>query len=281
MVRQAIVQTQARGKKKNAGEIRKQREETMLKLMGKNTATRWLNRVARHVATLDMAIAKPIKKERRLVPGSAENEEALIKKTWEDDAEPLTKYCSRFSKSEPPVLKALRDKTLAEDPRWEMIVDPLQMQMLTMLARSIGAKKTLDVGVFTGYSSLAMALALGPSARIVALEIDERPLHIAKEFWKIAGVQPELHVRPAIETLEKLVETPGEIGTFDFAFVDADKASYDAYYEKCLLLLRRGGLIAMDNMLWQGRVLDAQAEEIGMTINNNGSPLKVNVRFRN
>eukprot|EP00501_MAST-03F_sp_TOSAG23-6_P001659 GSMAST32.ASY1.ANO1.1728.1 assembled CDS len=156
-----------------------------------------------------------------------------------------------------------------------MIVDPLQMQMLTMLARSIGAKKTLDVGVFTGYSSLAMALALGPSARIVALEIDERPLHIAKEFWKIAGVQPELHVRPAIKTLEKIVETPGEIGTFDFAFVDADKASYDAYYEKCLLLLRRGGLIAMDNMLWQGRVLDAQAEEIGMTINNNGSPLKV------
>ena len=126
---------------------------------GKNTVIGWLQGVARHVATLDLAAAKKVqKKERRLVPGSAENEEALIKKTWENDAEPITKYCSNFSLHERPLLQRLREETLADDPRWEMIVDPLQMQLLTMLARSINAKNTLDIGVFTGYSTLLSLL---------------------------------------------------------------------------------------------------------------------------
>jgi predicted O-methyltransferase YrrM len=158
-----------------------------------------------------------------------------------------------------------------------------------MIARAIGAKKTLDIGVFTGYSSLAMALALGPGARVIALESDESFAQTAQRHWTKAAIEangtgfvgqatcdgvggatdvqvhsnfsvPELHLRPAKETLKALCAKPEERETFDFAFIDADKANTNTYFEACLKLLRPGGILAVDNMLWQGRVLAAEAE---------------------
>ena len=128
---------------------------------------------------------------------------------------------------------------------------------MSLLIHLIGATKTIDIGVYTGYSSLTVALALPDSGKLVACDVNEEWTSMAKRYWAEAGVSHKVDLRlaPAIETLDSLL-AENLAGSFDFIFIDADKESYDDYYEKSLKLLRTGGLIAVDNVLWSGRVLE-------------------------
>jgi predicted O-methyltransferase YrrM len=143
-----------------------------------------------------------------------------------------------------------------------MQISPEQGQFMALLVKLIGAKKTLEIGVFTGYSSLVVALALPADGKIVACDVSEEYTSVARRYWQRAGVEDkiDLHIAPALETLDKLL-TAGEAETFDFAFIDADKGNYDNYYERCLELIRPGGLIAIDNVLWSGKVADTEIQD--------------------
>jgi caffeoyl-CoA O-methyltransferase len=134
-----------------------------------------------------------------------------------------------------------------------------EIQLIQNLVRCIGAKKTLDIGVFTGYSAMSVAMALPNDGKVIACDVSDKFPSMGKPFWEEAGVADriELAVAPAAETLQKLLDR-GEAGTFDFAFVDADKTGYDAYYELCLKLLRPNGIIAFDNMLFAGQVCNPE-----------------------
>ncbi|MDP1708190.1 MAG: class I SAM-dependent methyltransferase [Gammaproteobacteria bacterium] len=168
----------------------------------------------------------------------------------------LYDYLIHVSVRETPLLTRLREET-ARDPLAVMQIAPEQGQFMALLVQLMGAKKTLEIGVFTGYSSLCVALALPADGRLVACDVSESWTQVAQRYWQEAGVQHkiDLHLAPARETLDQLLHN-GEGGTFDFAFIDADKTSYDAYYERTLQLLRPGGLIMFDNMLWGGSVAD-------------------------
>ncbi len=170
----------------------------------------------------------------------------------------LYNYLQSVSLREPEILTQLRLET-AQHPMSRMQIAPEQGQFMALLVQLMGAKKTLEVGVFTGYSSLAVALALPPEGKVVACDIDQEYTAIARRYWQKAGVahKIDLHIAPALETLDRLL-AEGEAGTFDFAFIDADKSNYENYYERALVLMRPGGLIAVDNVLWSGRVADPQ-----------------------
>ena len=167
----------------------------------------------------------------------------------------LYDYLLSASLREPEILLNLRLET-ASHPRAMMQIAPEQGQFMALLVQLIGAKKTLEVGVFTGYSSLSVALALPADGKIIACDVSEEYTAIARRYWQQAGVADKIDLRlaPAIETLDRL--KAGNVETFDFAFIDADKENYDAYYERCLQLVRPGGLIAIDNVLWSGQVAD-------------------------
>ncbi|MBD2771117.1 class I SAM-dependent methyltransferase [Iningainema tapete] len=170
-------------------------------------------------------------------------------------------YLLSVSLREPEILTQLRQETeLLQMSR--MQIAPEQGQFMALLVQLIEAKKTLDIGVFTGYSSLVVALALPPSGKVVACDISEEYTAIARRYWSLAGVADkiDLHIAPALETLNWLLQA-GEANTFDFAFIDADKRNYDHYYELVLQLVRPGGLIAIDNVLWSGRVADPLVQD--------------------
>lgn len=173
----------------------------------------------------------------------------------------LYEYMNEVSLREPPLLLALREETAHLTQR-SMQISPEQGQFMALVARLIGARRCLEIGVFTGYSSLATALALPDDGRIVACDVSEEWTSIARRYWQDAGVahKIELHLAPATETLDGLL-AQGQAGTFDFAFIDADKASYLAYYERALALLRVGGLMLVDNTLWNGRVADPEVAD--------------------
>jgi caffeoyl-CoA O-methyltransferase len=175
--------------------------------------------------------------------------------------EKLYEYLKSVSVREPAILRRLREET-ASLPNAGMQVPPEHGQFLAFLVQLMGARRTLEVGVFTGYSSLAVALALPRDGRIVACDVSEEYTSIARRYWKEAGVDHmiELRIKPALETLKELLSERQQ-GRFDFAFIDADKANYDAYYESCLTLLRAGGIIALDNMLWSGKVADPNVHD--------------------
>lgn len=170
-------------------------------------------------------------------------------------------YLLDVSLREPEILKELREVTV-EHPMSRMQISPEQGQFMALLVRLIDARRCLEVGVFTGYSSLAVALALPDSGRIVACDIDEEYTTVAQRFWERAGVAGKIDLRlgPATQTLDEMLADGGE-GRFDFAFVDADKSSYLGYYEQCLKLLRPGGLVAVDNTLWSGRLIDEREQD--------------------
>lgn len=169
-----------------------------------------------------------------------------------DDA--LYQYLLDVSLREHPVLTELRAVT-HQHPLARMQISPEQGQFMALLVKLIGARRALEIGVFTGYSALAVALALPQDGCIVACDVSQEYTDVARIYWDKAGVAAKIDLRlaPAIDTLDRLIAA-GETGRFDFAFIDADKTSYDAYYERCLTLLRQGGLIAIDNVLWGGRV---------------------------
>jgi len=173
----------------------------------------------------------------------------------------LHAYLAEVGVREHPLLARLREET-GRLEQANMQIGPEQGAFMQLLVELIGARRCLEVGVFTGYSSLAVALALPPDGRIVACDVSEEWTAIARRYWAEAGVEDRVDLRlaPATETLDALL-ADGEAGAYDFAFIDADKANYDAYYERCLELLRPGGLIAIDNVLWSGRVADASADD--------------------
>ncbi|NCT66024.1 MAG: SAM-dependent methyltransferase [Rhodanobacteraceae bacterium] len=156
---------------------------------------------------------------------------------------------------ESALARRLREET-ARLPQAGMQIGPDQAAFLALLARSIGSRRALEIGTFTGYSALAVAAALPPDGRLVCCDVNAEWTRIARRYWTEAGLAEriELRLAPALDTLAALRAEHAE--PFDFAFIDADKGSYDAYYEACLALLRPGGLIALDNMLWSGRVAD-------------------------
>ncbi|MBD2098355.1 class I SAM-dependent methyltransferase [Trichocoleus sp. FACHB-591] len=173
----------------------------------------------------------------------------------------LYDYLLSNSLREPELLAQLRQKT-AEHPMAQMQIAPEQGQFMALLVQLMGAKKTLEVGVFTGYSSLAVALALPTDGKVIACDVSEEYTAIARRYWQAAGVanKIELRIGPAVDTLDQLLAA-GEAETFDFAFIDADKSNYWNYYERSLQLVRPGGLIAIDNVLWSGRVADPQVQD--------------------
>jgi caffeoyl-CoA O-methyltransferase len=173
----------------------------------------------------------------------------------------LYEYLLAVSLREPDLLRRLREET-AGLPNARMQIAPEQGQFMALLVRLLAARRCLEVGVFTGYSSLAVALALPDDGRIVACDVSEEWTAVARRYWAEAGVahKVDLRLAPALETLEGLLAA-GAAGTFDFAFLDADKENYPGYYELLLELVRPGGLIVADNTLWSGRVADPANEE--------------------
>jgi len=171
--------------------------------------------------------------------------------------ERLYRYVLDHSAREPGVLAELREET-AKLAQAGMQIGPDQGQFMALLAKLAGARRAIEVGVFTGYSSLAVALALPPDGKIVACDKSEEWTAIARRFWKKAGVESKIDLRlgDAVATLDALL-AEGGAGRYDFAFIDADKGNYLAYYERCLQLLRAGGLIVVDNTLWSGDVANA------------------------
>ena len=165
-------------------------------------------------------------------------------------------YLLGASLREPPALARLREETAAH-PRAGMQIAPEQGQFMQLLLKLVDARRVIEVGVFTGYSSLAMALALPDDGRILACDISEEYTAIARRHWAAAGVAAkiELVLGPARDTLDARLAA-GEAGSYDFAFIDADKGGYLDYYERLLALLRPGGLVAVDNTLWDGAVAD-------------------------
>ncbi len=175
--------------------------------------------------------------------------------------DPLYDYLLEVSLREPPLLARLRAETEAL-PLGSMQISPEQGQFMALLVELIGARRTLEIGTFTGYSALRVALALPADGRVVACDVSAEYTAVARRYWAEAGVADKIDLRlaPALETLEAMLDA-GQVGSFDFAFIDADKENYDGYYEKSLQLVRTGGLIAVDNMLWGGSVIDPDQQD--------------------
>ncbi len=169
----------------------------------------------------------------------------------------LYDYLLSVSVHESGLLTRLREETARDDLTRRMQITPDQGRFMAFIAELIGAKRAIEIGVSTGYSSLVTAMALPDDGYIVACDISQEWTSIAERYWKEAGVSQKIDLRiaPALETLKKLI-AEGQDNTFDFAFIDADKTNYENYYESCLRLLRVGGVIILDNVLWGGAVID-------------------------
>jgi predicted O-methyltransferase YrrM len=173
----------------------------------------------------------------------------------------LYDYLLGVSLRESSVQRELRETT-ARLANANMQISPEQGQFMALLVSAIGARRALEIGVFTGYSALSVAQALPDDGRLIACDVNEEWTDMAREYWSRAGVENkiDLRIRPALQTLGTLV-AEGMTGTFDFAFIDADKINYQAYYEACLMLVRPGGLIAIDNVLWSGDVVNSEKND--------------------
>jgi len=173
----------------------------------------------------------------------------------------LYDYLLSVSLHEPEVLSRCRADTAAMELSFKQI-SPDEGQLLAILTRLTGARRTIEVGVFTGYSTLCVALALPEDGRIIACDIDKKWTDMARRYWEEAGVAHKIDLRlaPAADTLDGLIES-GQANQFDMAFIDADKTNYARYFEQCVELVRPGGLILIDNVLWYGRVVDDAVQD--------------------
>lgn len=173
----------------------------------------------------------------------------------------LYRYIVDHSARERPAQAGLREAT-RRHPHAGMQIGPDQAQFMALLVKLMGARRTIEIGVFTGYSALSVALALPDDGRVLACDINDEYTRVGQPFWEQAGVahKIDLRLQPALATLDERLAA-GEAGHHDFAFIDADKTGYDAYYERCLQLLRPGGLIAIDNTLWNGEVAKKAASD--------------------
>lgn len=175
--------------------------------------------------------------------------------------EALHRYFLQASLREPEILARLRKET-SKLPDSNMQISPEQGQFMGLLVELMGASNVLEIGTFTGYSALSVALALPEEGRLVACDVSREWTEIGRRYWEEAGVAAKIDLRigPAIETLDALIGS-GKVECFDFAFIDADKTGYRDYYERCLQLIRPGGLIAVDNTLWHGKIADASVTD--------------------
>lgn len=175
--------------------------------------------------------------------------------------EDLYEYILSVSSRETDIQRRLRNDT-ARHPMAIMQISPDQGQFMALLVELMGATKALEIGVFTGYSALSIALALPSNGRLIACDINPEYTAIGKRYWQEAGVanKIDLRIAPALETLDTLISEK-QHGTFDFVFIDADKINYSDYYERALILCRQGGLMAVDNVLWFGSVIDSQKQD--------------------
>lgn len=173
----------------------------------------------------------------------------------------LEAYIREVSVREPEVLARLRQETQTQRGAG-MQISAAQGQLMALLVEAIGARRCLEVGTYTGYSSTVVALALPADGTLIACDVSEEWTAIARRFWAEAGVASKIELRlaPALGTLDRLL-ADGQAGTFDFAFIDADKENYDGYYERTLSLLRPGGLVTIDNVLWGGDVADPKKRD--------------------
>jgi predicted O-methyltransferase YrrM len=174
----------------------------------------------------------------------------------------LYEYLHSVSLREPEILQQLREET-ARQPRAAMQISPEQGQFMSLVIQILGAKKILEIGVFTGYSSTIMAMALPEDGQLDACDVDADFTSIARRYWKAAGIENKisLYLAPALDTLKQL-KSNGNTGTYDLAFIDADKVNYLEYYQHCMDLIRPGGLVLVDNVLWDGCVADpSQTDE--------------------
>jgi predicted O-methyltransferase YrrM len=182
-----------------------------------------------------------------------------VKSTFVDA--PIQEYIIERTVREAPILAELRLET-ASMPRAGMQIGPEQGQFMALIGHLTGARRYLEVGVFTGYSALAMALSMPEDARIVACDVSEEYTAVARRYWTRAGVAGRIDLRlgPALETLDALLGSGAE--PFDVAFIDADKENVDNYYERCLKLVRPGGVVLVDNVLWSGAVIDPSDNDV-------------------
>jgi len=182
------------------------------------------------------------------------------KSTWMN--EEIYQYMMKHSLREADILRELRIET-SNHPWARMQICPIQGQLMALLTKLVGATKSIEVGVFTGYSSLAVALAMPDHGTILACDINEEFTQIAQRYWQKAGVAHKINLKlaPAQQTLSQILSDKSQHGSFDFAFIDADKQNYASYYESCLTLVKSGGLILVDNTLWDGRVADEQVQD--------------------
>ena len=173
----------------------------------------------------------------------------------------LWEYMRRVTLRESALLRRLREET-AQYPNSSFQISAEQGQFMGLLMHLIRARRTIEIGVYTGYSALAVAQALPDDGRIIACDISDEWTSVARRYWREAGVAQKIDLRlaPALATLDGLIAS-GQGNQFDFVFVDADKTNYGNYYERALVLLRPGGLIAIDNVLWYGRVIDASFDD--------------------
>jgi predicted O-methyltransferase YrrM len=173
----------------------------------------------------------------------------------------LWEYMRRVTLREPALLRRLREET-ANYANSSFQISAEQGQFMALLMHLIGARRTIEIGVYTGYSALAVAMALPSDGRIIACDINEEWTSVGRRYWREAGVDHKIDLRlgPALATLDHLIAT-GQDNQFDFVFIDADKTTYANYYERALVLLRPGGLIGVDNVLWYGRVIDASFDD--------------------
>ncbi|MEX0899638.1 MAG: class I SAM-dependent methyltransferase [Gammaproteobacteria bacterium] len=174
----------------------------------------------------------------------------------------LYEYILGVSLREPAVLRKLREETAAM-PEHNMQISPEQGQFMALLVRLMGAHRCLEIGTFTGYSALAVALAIDDDGTVLTLDTSEEYTDVARRYWKEAGVDQKIELRlaPALETLEEMLDADDQRHTYDFVFIDADKTNYNRYYEACLQLVRDGGCIAFDNTLWDGKVADQSVKD--------------------
>jgi caffeoyl-CoA O-methyltransferase len=175
--------------------------------------------------------------------------------------EDLHAYLLEVGVREPDLLRELRAET-ATMPEHDMQIAPEQGALMGLLVELIAARRCLEVGTFTGYSALAVALAMPPGGTMVCCDISREWTDVARRYWKRAGVADRIELRlgPALDSLDALL-TEGQAGTFDFAFLDADKVQYPEYVDRALVLLRPGGLLAIDNVFWGGEVTDPSVDD--------------------
>lgn len=181
----------------------------------------------------------------------------------------LYDYILSVSLHDNDILKQLRDETSKNEYAAEQIISPDEGQFISFILKTIGAKRTIEIGILTGYSTLCTALALPEDGKIVACDIDENMAEIARKYWKLANVEKkiDLFIAPANQTLDRLLQNEDNLGSFDYAFIDADKENFDDYFEKCLALIRVGGLILIDNVLMAGNVI-GEAPDYYLGINH-------------